>query len=80
MASEGQNGNKMKRKIDLFSDFGAGRAVKGDSNSRERSSNLSLDFPAFRPSVRVGSRSKVVLRGKSYAWALILWSFDNSKM
>ena len=30
MASEGQNGNKMKRKIDIFSDFGDGRAVKGD--------------------------------------------------
>ena len=41
------------------------------SNSRERKCDFSLDFPA--------SRSKVVLRGKGYAWAPILWSSDNSK-
>ena len=46
---------------------------------RERKCNFSLDFPAFRPSVRVGPRSKVVLRCKGYAWVLVLWSFDNSK-
>ena len=39
---------------------------------RESMSDFSLDFLAFRPSVLVGPRSKVVLRGKGYAWALIL--------
>ena len=86
MTSEGQNGNKMKRKRDIFSYFGVGRAVRGGggggggvSNSRERSFNFSLDFPAFGPSDRIGLRSKVVLRGKGYAWAPVLGSFDNSK-
>ena len=46
---------------------------------RERKCNLSLDFPAFRPSCRAGPRNKVVLRSKGYAWALISGSFDNSK-
>ena len=46
------------------------------SNSRERKSNFSLDFPAFGPSIRVGPRSKVVLRCKGYAWAPVLWSFE----
>ena len=50
----------------------------GESNSRERSFNFSLDFPAFGLSIRVGPRSKVVLHGKDYAW-VVLWSFDNSK-
>ena len=45
------------------------------SNFRERSYNFSLDFPAFEPSVRVGPRSKVVLRSKGYAWALVLGEF-----
>ena len=42
-------------------------------------SNLFLDFPVFGQSVLVGPRSKVVLRGKGYAWAPVLESFDNSK-
>ena len=46
---------------------------------RERKCDFSLDFPAFGPSVLVKARSKVVLRGKGYAWAPILWSSDNSK-
>ena len=45
---------------------------------RERKSNFSLDFLVFGPSVLVGPRSKVVLRCKSYAWASVLWSFENS--
>ena len=45
----------------------------------ERKSDFSLDFPVFGPSVLVGARSKVVLRGKSYTWAPILWNSDNSK-
>ena len=44
----------------------------------ERKSNFSLDFLSFGPSVLVGPRSKVVLRGKGYAWAPILGSFHNS--
>ena len=47
------------------------------SDYRERVFNLSLDFPAFGLSILVGPRSKVVLHGKGYAWALILGSFDN---
>ena len=39
----------------------------------------SLGFPAFRPSDRFGPRSKVVLHGEGYVWALVLGSFDNSK-
>ena len=46
---------------------------------REREGDFSLYFPAFEPSVLIGARSKVVLRGEGYAWAPILRSFDNSK-
>ena len=35
---------------------------RGKSDSRERKSNFSLDFPAFKLSVLVGPRRKVVLR------------------
>ena len=55
------------------------RAVEGKSIFRERNSNFFLDIPAFRPLVRVGLRSKVVLRSKGYAWAPILGSLDNSR-
>ena len=50
-----------------------------DADFRERKSEFSLDFQAFGPSVLDGARSKVVLRGKGYAWAPILGSSDNSK-
>ena len=53
--------------------------MRGISNSRERISNVSLDFPAFRPSDRFEPRSKVVLCGEGYVWASVLGSFDNSK-
>ena len=46
---------------------------------REGESSFSLDFSPFRPLVRFGPRSKVVLRGKGYACAQVLWSSDNSK-
>ena len=46
------------------------------SDSRERVSKFSLDFPTFGPSVLVGPRSKVVLRGKGYARASVLGSFN----
>ena len=43
---------------------------------RERSSNLSLEFPVFGLSDRIGPKSKVVLCCEGYAWALVLGSFD----
>ena len=49
---------------------------EGETSFRERKCDLSLDFPAFRSSVRVGPRSKVAPHGKGYAWAPILGSFD----
>ena len=49
---------------------------KEKSDSRERVSNFSLDFSAFGSSVLVGPRSKVALRGKGYAWASVLGSFN----
>ena len=55
------------------------RAVSVETGFRGKKSDFSLDFPAFEPSVLVEARSKVVLRGKGYVWAPILWSFDNSK-
>ena len=69
----------MKKKENT-SHFGAQNVrLRGFSNSKERISNFSLDFPAFKPSDRVWPRSKVVLRSEGYGWALALWSFDNSK-
>ena len=43
---------------------------------RERKSNFSLDFLEFGPSDFIGTRSKVLLRCKGYAWAPISGSFD----
>ena len=47
-------------------------------NLRKRKSNFSVNFPAIQPSNFGGARSKVALRCKGYAWAPVLWSFDNS--
>ena len=47
--------------------------------SRERKCSFSLEFWPFGLSVLDGVRSKVVLRGEGYVWALIWWSSDNSK-
>ena len=71
----------------FFSIFGAesGSGERGEQILkqlrifRERKYNFSLDFPAFGPSVRIEPRNKVVLHDKGYAWAPILWSFNNSK-
>ena len=91
MASEGQKRNKIKKKRSFLlhllerAVFSICWNVQGGGGGgenkiyRERKSNFSLDFPAFGPSVLVGPRSKVVLRSKGYAWALILRSFDNSE-
>ena len=54
------------------------RGNREKTNLRERESNFSLDFQALGPSVLVGVRGEVALRCKSYAWAPVLWSFDNS--
>ena len=75
MASEGIKQKKKENTSLILLD----PAVEEEkSNSRERVSNFSLDFPAFGPSVLFGPKSKVVLRGKGYAWAPVLRSFDNS--
>ena len=50
----------MKKKKKNTSHFGAQNVQwRRVSNSRERSSNFSLDFLAFEPLDRVGPRSKV---------------------
>ena len=46
---------------------------------REGESSFSLDLRLFGLSVLNGARSKVNLRGESYAWTPIWRSFDNSK-
>ena len=51
----------------------------GFCDFRERRSSFSLDLRQFGPSVLDGTRSKVDLRGKGYAWTPIWCSFDNSK-
>ena len=70
----------MKKKRENTSHFGAQNLQwRGFSNSKERSSNFSLDFSVFGLSVRIGLRSKVVLHCEGYAWEPVLRSFDNSK-
>ena len=63
---------------EMCSEGGGGGGGGGGEIFREIKSNFSLDFPAFRPSVLVGPRSKVVPHSKSYTWAPVLRSFDNS--
>ena len=55
-----------------------GGKKKKNTNFKERVSNFSLDFPAIGPLVSGQAKSKVAPHGKSYAWASVLWSFDNS--
>ena len=43
---------------------------------RERRTSFSLDSRAIRPSKVFRVRRKVVLHGKTYAWAPVLRSFD----
>ena len=42
----------------------------------ERECDFSLGFWAIRSSEFVGTRRKVVLRSESFAWVLVLRSFD----
>ena len=66
----------MKKKKENTSHFGAqNEQWRRVSNSRERSSDFSLDFLAFGPLDRVGPRSKVVLRSEGYAWAQVFGEF-----
>ena len=55
---------------------GGGGGERRKSNSREKKFDFSLDFLVFGPSNFIGPRSKVFLRGKGYAWAPVLGSFD----
>ena len=67
----------MKRKREHFSHIWLVHAVEEKkSDSREREFNFSLEFSAIGPSVSDETRSKVALRGKGYAWAPVLGSFD----
>ena len=87
VAMRGHKRNKQRRKEQLSSHFGveSGSGVGGGgggfgvgvrkSNSREKKSDFSLDFPVFGPSNFIGPRRKVLLRGKGYAWAPVLGSF-----
>ena len=69
-----------EKKKEISSPNGAGTCSGGGEwIFRERKCNLFLDFLAFEPLVCVGLRSKIVLRDKGYAWASVLWSFNNSK-
>ena len=43
---------------------------------RERSSTLSLEFPAIGPSIFCEARSKVAPHDKGYAWVPVLGSFE----
>ena len=44
----------------------------------EREALTSLDLPAIGQSNPAETRGKVDPHCKSYAWVLVLWSFDNS--
>ena len=50
--------------------------LKNGGFFRERVSNFSLGFPAFGLSDFFKPRSKVVLHGEGYTWALVSGSFD----
>ena len=70
-----KKGIKEKKRIKedfIFSIFSLGHAVRGRNSFREIKSNFSLDFLTFGPSVLVGARGEVDLRGKGYAWTPIL--------
>ena len=80
MASEDKWGEKNEKKKENTSLILTENVQwRGESNSRERKSNFSLDFPVFGLSDFVGPRNKVVLRCKGYTWASFLWSFKSSE-
>ena len=53
-----------------------GIGERNELDFRERSSTLSLGFPAIEPSVSDEARSKVAPHGKGHTWVPVLWSFD----
>ena len=55
-----------------------GKRKRERKNSRERGSTFSLDFLVIGLSNPSETRGKVDPHCKSYAWVLVLWSFDNS--
>ena len=66
----------MKRKRRHLLSIWAGYVQwRGETNSRERKSNFSLDLPAFGPSVSGEARSKVAPHDKGYAWAPVFVEF-----
>ena len=68
----------MKRKRTFLFSFSLVSGSGEEKNKfRERKSNFSLDFPAFKLSVLVGAKGEVDQSCKGYAWTPILWSFDN---
>ena len=79
MTSEGQNRNKMKRKRDFFSHFGAGRAVEEENQFLGEKLQLLYRFPSFQTfgSRRAKKQSFSMRHGLRVGTGL--WSFDNSK-
>ena len=55
---------------------GKRKGKKEEKVFRENVLNFSLDFPTIEPAVSGETRSKVDPHYKSYAWVLVLWSFD----
>ena len=67
----------------LTNQLGGGEQTeRGDKEEeesfRERSPHLSLYFPTNGPSNSDETRGKVDPHCKSYAWVLVLWSFETS--
>ena len=69
-------GKRSTLPLDQFSQPDLHKEKEKEKDFRERVSNFSLDFSAIEPSVSGKARSKVAPRGKSYAWAPVLGSFD----
>ena len=69
--------NEMSTKRAVLKEGDAVAVFFGDY--RERRSTFSLGFRPIGPSVFDRARRKNVLCDEGYAWALIWWSFDNSK-
>ena len=55
---------------------GKRKGKKEEKVFRESVSNFSLDFSAIGSAVSGETRSKVDPHYNSYAWVLVLWSFD----
>ena len=69
-------GDKKRRQLHRLHFSGVVVQCEGFSNSRERSSTFSLEFPVIGPLVFGEARSKVAPHGKGYTWVPVLRSFD----